>query len=905
MKNIYIIIILFISLTVFNSVSLQAQTVTFNYTGAAQTWTVPSGVYSISVTLKGAKGGGAGVQGGLGSSVSHTSIPVTPCQVLQINVGGSGSCPTGGFNGGGNGQIPSIATSVSCGGGGASDIRTTPYALSNRLIVAGGGGGKGGGNIVPGPFTNDAGANAGCTVGLTGSSPFGVGGTGGTQIAGGIGGGSYMNSGNNGSNGTLGIGGNGAIDPCYNIAPGGGGGGGYYGGGGGGSDCFLSGAVGGGGGGGGSCFVPAGGTCNQGVNNGNGQVTITYVSTVITISASNAGPYCEGQNIQLIATNGAISYNWTGPNGFSSSLQNPLIPNCLAINAGTYTLTYNLGGCISTLTTDVVVGVPVNPTFTAVGILCQNSAEPILPINSLNVPAVQGTWNPSTISTATVGTQTYTFTPNAGVCANTATMSVQIWPNEQATFNQIAPYCINDVPVALPSTATNTIPYTGTWSPSVISTNTVGTSSYVFTPTAGQCALPMTMDIVTHALSTPQFTPYGQICQFETNLVLPTSALNTSNLLGGPVITGTWNSPTINTTLPGTINYTFTPGAGQCATNLTFPITVDAQIIPLFTQIPLTCQDEPNPTLPLISTNGATGVWTPATIDATVPGIIIHTFTPDPGQCGAISTMTITIAPAVPPQFVADTLIGCNPMIVTLSTLPVLGANYTWYWEGTQIGTGSTLSYQFNQSGYHDVTLEYNYSGCIETTTYNDYIYMESYPQASFSSVPGSLTETSQEIQFNNASVGGTTYIWDFDDSYTSTESDPNHLYEGVTENLSVTLSAYSPIGCLDEYTISIPVIVDPIYYLPNTFTPDEDEHNQTWQAIFTTGFDPFAFSLTVYNRWGEVIWETRDASQAWDGTYGNLGTKVPAGTYTWRMQYEPKENDDRKVVTGSLNLLR
>ena len=139
MKNIYLVI-LFISLYIVNNGYLQAQTVTFNYTGAAQTWTVPSGVYSISVTLKGAQGGG-GAQGGLGSSVSHASIPVTPCQILQINVGGSGSCPTGGFNGGGNGQIPSIASNVSCGGGGASDIRTTPYALPNRLIVAAGGGG--------------------------------------------------------------------------------------------------------------------------------------------------------------------------------------------------------------------------------------------------------------------------------------------------------------------------------------------------------------------------------------------------------------------------------------------------------------------------------------------------------------------------------------------------------------------------------------------------------------------------------------------------------------------------------------------------------------------------------------------------------------------------------------------
>ena len=100
-------------------------------------------------------------------------------------------------------------------------------------------------------------------------------------------------------------------------------------------------------------------------------------------------------------------------------------------------------------------------------------------------------------------------------------------------------------------------------------------------------------------------------------------------------------------------------------------------------------------------------------------------------------------------------------------------------------------------------------------------------------------------------------------------------------------------------------IIAEPIYYVPNTFTPDEDEHNQTWQAIFTTGFDPFAFQLAVFNRWGEVIWETNDATQAWDGTYGPDGIKVPAGMYTWKLQFETKENDYRKIVTGHLNLIR
>jgi gliding motility-associated-like protein len=487
-------------------------------------------------------------------------------------------------------------------------------------------------------------------------------------------------------------------------------------------------------------------------------------------------------------------------------------------------------------------------------------------------------------------------------------MNIQILPNEQATFNQLPDLCINDVAPALPAASTNNIPYTGTWSPATISTAVAGTATYTFTPTAGQCAFPATMDIITHALTTPQFNPMGQICQYMTNVVIPTTATNTTSYLNGPLITGSWNSPTVVTTSPGTVNYTFTPDPNQCATTLTFPITVDPLIIPQFTQIPQLCQDDANPIFPTTSNNvpGITGSWTPPNIDTSIPGIFTHTFFPDAGQCGDTVDMIITIVPAVPPTFVADTLSGCNPLLVSLSTIgAVQGAQYTWFWNGTTIGTGNTLSYNFDASGYHDITLEYNLLGCIETTTYNDYIYMENYPEASFSCVPGSLTETTMPVQFVNNSVGAISYFWDFDDLTTSTEQNPNHNYVDVTENLLVTLTASTSLGCSDEYQLNIPVIAEPIYYLPNTFTPDEDEHNQTWQAIFTTGFDPHSFHLAVFNRWGELIWETFDATQAWDGTYGPDGHKVPAGIYIWKLQFEPKENDYRKIVSGHLNLIR
>ena len=905
--------IIFSFLSIISLLSVEAQqSVTFNYTGAIQTWTVPACVYSIQVDVRGAKGGGVlatpfvgSGQGGNGARVQHSNIAVTPGQVLEIRVGGCPTGPTGGWNGGGNGHASiSNPQMESKGGGGASDIRISPYAMNNRIVVAGGGGGRSGGS---GQTNYQASGGAGgCATGQTGlGSPFtGTGGGGGTQTAGGNSGPPW-GGGQPGTAGTIGTGGNGGF---YTTASGGGGGGGYFGGGGGGGDNCCTGANGGGGGGGGSSFYPAGGTCTQGFQTGHGQVIITYTAGSTSVTVANNGPYCVGSTINLTATTGAPAYSWAGPNGFTSNLQNPSIPSATAAMAGVYTLTYDAGGCISTATTTVVVNTPVLPTFNQIAPICEDANAPAFVSNSTNSPSIAGTWNPAAINTATSGTFTYTFTPNAGICATQTTMNIQILPNEQAVFNQIPDLCINSVAPALPATSTNNIPYTGTWSPATISTAVAGTATYTFTPTAGQCALAATMDIVTHALTTPQFNPMGQICQYMTNVVIPTTATNTTSYLNGPLITGSWNSPTVVTTSPGTVNYTFTPDPNQCATTLTFPITVDPLIIPQFTQIPQLCQDDTNPIFPTTSNNvpGITGSWTPPNIDTSIPGIFTHTFFPDPGQCGDTIDMIITIVPAVPPTFVADTLSGCNPLLVGLSTIgAVQGAQYTWFWNGTTIGTGTTLSYNFDASGYHDITLEYNLLGCIETTTYNDYIYMENYPEASFSCVPGSLTETTMPVQFVNNSVGAISYFWDFDDNTTSTEQNPNHNYVDVTENLLVTLTASTSLGCSDEYQLNIPVIAEPIYYLPNTFTPDEDEHNQTWQAIFTTGFDPHSFHLAVFNRWGELIWETYDATQAWDGTYGPDGAKVPAGIYIWKLQFEPKENDYRKIVSGHLNLIR
>jgi len=165
----------------------QSTTINFNYTSSSQNWVVPACVTSILVTSGGASGGG--YNGGNGALVTG-NINVTPGQTLQIKIGGEGSCPNAGYNGGGLGTSANTSTNGGCGGGGATDIRIAPFQLNNRIIIAAGGGGMGGGD------TDADGGEGGCVSGITGTSPYGVGGGGASQISGGSGGPPWIGNGN-------------------------------------------------------------------------------------------------------------------------------------------------------------------------------------------------------------------------------------------------------------------------------------------------------------------------------------------------------------------------------------------------------------------------------------------------------------------------------------------------------------------------------------------------------------------------------------------------------------------------------------------------------------------------------------------------------------------------------------
>ncbi|MEN9442177.1 MAG: hypothetical protein RLZ33_2254 [Bacteroidota bacterium] len=817
------------------SFTVLGQSVTFNYTGSMQSWTVPPCVTSISVTAAGAEGGGT--TGGNGAVVTAT-MAVTPGQVLQIRVGGSGACPGAGFNGGGNGGNAGTTANRGCGGGGATDIRIAPYALTNRVVVAAGGGGMGGGT------SDAAGGNGGCASGVAGTSPFGQGGGAGTQASGGPGGPPWISSGNYGTAGTLGTGGNGGTDPCYNVAPGGGGGGGYYGGGGGGSDCFSSAPYGGGSGGGGSSLTPGGGGCTSGSNNGPGYLTITYTIGAGTATATNTGAYCAGAAIALTGGGGNASstYAWTGPNGFTSNVQNPTIPASTTANAGTYNLTVNSVGCVATASTTVVV----NP----LPVVNAGSDQTVCSGASVTLSgsgATSYSWNNSItngISFVPAVTTTYTVTGTSSGCTNTDQIVVTVNPLPTIVANDVS-VCSNGT-VALNASGASTY----TWSPGTDLSATSG--STVNSTPAATFTYTVTGTDVNGCVNTDPITV----------TVVPTTPVNA----GPDVAICQGNSTMLSAS--GGINYTWDNGLGNgnnvsispLSTTTYSVIGTDANGCPGTDDMTVTINSNP-------SINAGTDITICAGAPITLTGSGAINYTWDNG-----ATNGITFIPLSSELFTVTgtDANGCNStdqINVIVNPLPTVNAGIDQtVCEGTSVtlsGSGaSTYSWDNgiidNSAFVPTSTLTYtvtgtDINGCINT----DNVIV------TFNPLP--ITNAGTDIivcdgtNVTLAGSGAASYSWD-NGITQSTAFTPS------VGTVTYTVTGTSAAGCVASDAVDVtvnpnptPSIVGTLVYcvgFPTTLSSNTSYASYNWStgstantSNATTANNPI--SLTVTNNFG------------------------------------------------------
>lgn len=276
--------------------------------------------------------------------------------------------------------------------------------------------------------------------------------------------------------------------------------------------------------------------------------------------------------------------------------------------------------------------------------------------------------------------------------------------------------------------------------------------------------------------------------------------------------------------------------------------------------------------------------------------------------------MDITIPPNAFPLMTSDVVSGCYPVIVNFTNLTNAPNVATTLWEfsdgGSVLAPGtSPVTHTFLAAGLYDVSMTITtIEGCVFDTTFFQYIEGFEYPNAMFTYSPIPATIYDTEITFTDfSSEDVVLWNWQFGSMVipgSSTDQNPVVVYPtGVPGDYPMMLYVYNDNGCVDSVSGVVSIVNDVVLFAPNIFTPDGDEFNEGWR-VYITGIDIYDFHLTMFNRWGEVVWESYNAEGVWKGTYGGAGL-VQDGTYVWVIEAKDTYTDKKYEFRGHVTVLK
>jgi gliding motility-associated-like protein len=345
-----------------------------------------------------------------------------------------------------------------------------------------------------------------------------------------------------------------------------------------------------------------------------------------------------------------------------------------------------------------------------------------------------------------------------------------------------------------------------------------------------------------------------------------------------------------------------------CDSNIVTSITVSpAPVITAGVDQSL-CEGTP---VTLSASGGVTYVWDNGVVDGAVftpTTTMTYTVTGiDVNGCLGTDVVTITVNPNPTVDFMGDLLSGCVDHTVNFTYMSTPGFDCFWdFGDGTTTNTCGDISHTYTSSGLYSVSLTITSTdGCTSSMSYTDLIEVYDNPVAGFGMSQFSVEPDNMEVEYTNYSLNSSSYEWTWSDGTSSSfEEHPIHEFnESTASGYTVTLYAFNGI-CVDSMEQFIPLDDVLIFYVPNVFTPDNDDINNTFFPVFTSGYDPYDYHLMIFNRWGELIFESYNAAVGWDGTYGDGGL-VQDGVYVWKIDFRETMSDKRHEEIGHVTVLK
>ena len=239
---------------------------------------------------------------------------------------------------------------------------------------------------------------------------------------------------------------------------------------------------------------------------------------------------------------------------------------------------------------------------------------------------------------------------------------------------------------------------------------------------------------------------------------------------------------------------------------------------------------------------------------------------------------------------------------------PEAPLSYLWSlengsWTSTEEAPAVTLFNQTGQVLFPQFSLQVASAQCTASLSRSDLVAVLPQPVAAFRATPDSVSVFDGRVEFiNQSSADAISFYWELDhDEATATGRQVFYQYPDAGR-YEVMLEATNQWGCLDTALQRVVVWGESTLYLPNAFTPDGDGLNDVFR-VEGEELESGSFSLTVFNRWGELIFSTTNPAEGWNGYY--QGQLSPVGVYPFRLTYLDVNSGLEKTLTGAVTLVR
>jgi gliding motility-associated-like protein len=656
----------------------------------------------------------------------------------------------------------------------------------------------------------------------------------------------------------------------------------------------------------------------------------------ITATATSASTItCNSTTSNLnvvVGGSGTFSYNWNGPGVVGTNTMS----TATASLGGTYSVTVlNTGnGCSSVETVTVVAdtvmpsGIVVSPTT-----LTLSCTTPTAQLSITATGASSYTWSAPSTGTITAGANTFTAditgpgiysvvaTATNGCSAPQATVDVVADANQPVlalSASNLSITCSNITPTVSATSTISTTQYTWTGSgissganSSIATFTNAGTFTVVATNTANGCSTSSVVSIGQNTIS-----PTASVSDVTITCAVPLVTI-TPNYTPSSGLTYTWSgtagmsgaigNSSVMALNAGTLTVNFTDASNGCSGTTTLNVLGSTQVptvtIASSSSVGVGCSPS-NSTVTLTSnTSPTTGLnysWSTgdltSAITVTTGGVYTLTVTDPSNSCSSTETISITDNTAVPSASAgANSFIPCGTSSFTLNgSSSNAAATYSWTGAGVVSGA-NTAGAVINMAGTYTLTVTDSITGCVSQSTVD---IQNTVVTASFT--PDQTSGISPlTVNFANSSIGAVNYNWSFGNGSVSTQTNTANTYNNSGTFVVTLIASSGP--CSDTATVTIVVTDGLSLQIPNVFTPNNDGTNDVF-TITSTGVKEM--TLEIFNRWGQLMYESKSGAKAsWDGMTNN-GTTAAAGTYFYFVKAIGFDGNEISK-NGPLNLFR